>query len=187
MNGKFVKWSAALALAATVTAGAGIVLPTTFADAETTVETATVVSAYEAGQNFSKKLKFVGNEASVTLKTAAAAPEKLVLFGFYQGEGTIPDANGAGKNKGISLIGYATGELELYNNAGWKQLTQAAGTTQLFPDKAKVTFTLARETVEGSTHYKLYYTPDGGEKTLWNDLSSGLTYNGYTYDFSDDD
>ncbi|MFQ9737637.1 MAG: hypothetical protein ACLR06_07835 [Christensenellaceae bacterium] len=54
MNGKFVKWSAALALAATVTAGAGIVLPTTFADAETTVETATVVSAYEAGQNFSK-------------------------------------------------------------------------------------------------------------------------------------
>lgn len=187
MNGKFVKWSAALALAATVTAGVGIVLPTTFADAETTVETATVVSAYEAGQNFSKKLKFVGNEASVTLKTAAAAPEKLVLFGFYQGEGTIPDANGAGKNKGISLIGYATGELELYNNVGWKQLTQAAGTTQLFPDKAKVTFTLARETVEGSTHYKLYYTPDGGEKTLWNDLSSGLTYNGYTYDFSDDD
>lgn len=187
MNGKFVKWSAALALAATVTAGVGIVLPTTFADAETTVETATVVSAYEAGQNFSKKLKFVGNEASVTLKTAAAAPEKLVLFGFYQGEGTIPDANGAGKNKGISLIGYATGELELYNNVGWKQLTQAAGTTQLFPDKAKVTFTLARETVEESTHYKLYYTPDGGEKTLWNDLSSGLTYNGYTYDFSDDD
>ena len=105
MTGKFVKWSAALALAATVTAGAGIVLPTTFADAETTVETATVVSAYEAGQNFSKKLKFVGGEASVTLKTAAAAPEKLVLFGFYQGEGTIPDANGAGKNKGISLIG----------------------------------------------------------------------------------
>ena len=50
-----------------------------------------------------------------------------------------------------------------------------------------MTFTLARETVEGSTHYKLYYTPDGGEKTLWNDLSSGLTYNGYTYDFSDDD
>ena len=89
MNGKFVKWSAALALAATVTAGAGIVLPTTFADAETTVETATVVSAYEAGQNFSKKLKFVGGEASVTLKTAAAAPEKLVLFGFYQGEGTV--------------------------------------------------------------------------------------------------
>ena len=73
MNGKFVKWSAALALAATVTAGAGIVLPTTFADAETTVETATVVSAYEAGQNFSKKLKFVGNVASVTLKSAAAA------------------------------------------------------------------------------------------------------------------
>lgn len=188
MDKKFVKWSAALACAATLATGAGFVARTTVAEAETTVNTVAVSTTYEAGQTFGRKLKFVDNEVSVTLKTVVAAPEgKLVLFGFYAGQGTTPNADPAGKNKGISLIGYPFGQLELYNNEGWKQLTPAANSSGLFTDGKKLTFTLARETVEESAHYKLYYTLEGGEKTLWNDLSSELSYNGYTYSFADED
>ena len=195
MKTKYVNKAAALiitlclALAAVVTLTAA---PKAYAAGEVTVNTAQVSTTYEAGQTTGRKLKFTetqdGNkEASIRIKTVAAAPGKLIIFGFYNKEGVTSSASGASTDKGVSILGYATGELELYNNAGWKQLSVAGGSEQLFGDGKTLTFTLSREISGEDVSYKIYYTPDGGEKTLWKDLSSGLAHNGYTYSFTDED